>query len=341
MAAAPKSEDLIDQIKLAATNGRYLQEFLSDYSVTLDPLAHSLGLDPKEFDQLPARISLDRFCRLLDLLATVTRDDCLGLKYGQTYKLGGTGPFGYGLNNAPSFRDALRFLVRYVSINVDLDVLNLITEGEQIIVQWSVSPMIIKADQFCDYAASIIMRQLEQAAGGPIRPSEAQLRRTAPQDKSFHTRIFSSRVRFGAESNQVVLPASLLDKANPSADPVLFELMAKQCAEILEKRTTEKSIVIRVKEDLLSSLENGDTAIAAVASRLAVSERTLQRRLAQAGKTFHELFTETRTELSLRFLKETDLPLSQISRKLGYAAPSAYTRAAIRWHGKAPNLLRK
>lgn len=341
MAAASKSENLIDQIQLAATNGRYLQDLLNSYSVTLDPLANSLGLDPGEFDQLPARISLDRFCRLLDLLATVTRDDCFGLKYGQSYKVGGTGPFGYGLNNAPSFRDALRFLARYVGINVDLDVLNLITDGDRIILQWSVSPMIIKTDQFCDYAASIIMRQLEHAANCPIRPVEAQLQRTAPMDKSLHSNIFTSRVRFGAESNQVVLPASLLDRANPSADPVLFELMTKQCAEILDKRTTEKGIVIRVKEDLVSSLENGDTSIAAVASRLAVSERTLQRRLSEAGKTFHELFTDTRTELSLRFLKETDLPLSEISRRLGYAAPSAYTRAAIRWHGKAPNLLRK
>ncbi len=340
MAPAAKSYELLDQISVAATNGRHLQEFLGGYNVALDPLASSLGLNSGEFDQLPLRISLDRFCRLLDLLATVTRDDCFGLKYGQHYKIGGTGPFGYGLTNAPSFRDALRFLVRYVGINVDLDALNLITDGDQIVIQWAVSPLIIKTDQFNDYAASLIMRELERAAGEPLRPVQTQLQRHPPQDKSLHKNIFSSRIRFGADSNQVVLPASLLELANPSADPVLFELMAKQCAEILNDRKTKKGIVLRVKEDLVGSLENGDTSIAAVAGRLAVSERTLQRRLAKAGKNFHDLLTETRTELSLRFLKETDLPLSEISRKLGYAAPSAYTRAAIRWHGKAPNLLR-
>lgn len=341
MTKASKSEALIDQFRLAAPIGRYLQEFLAPYGVELDPLARSLELDAADFQNLEARISLDRFCRLLDLLAAVTRDDCFGLKYGQYYKIGGTGPFGYGLNNAPSFREALRFLVRYVGISADLDVLNLFADSDRIVIQWNISPLIMRPQQFEDFAASIIMRQLQHAAGIEIRPMRAEFQRSAPQDKSVHGKYFSRQIKFGAEQNQVELSASLLERANPSADVVLFELMTKQCEDIIRTLRKEKGIVTRVKEDLVCHLANGDTSVQSVASRLALSERTLQRRLTDAGETFHQLFTETRSELSLRLLKETDLPLSEISRKLGYSAPSAYTRAATRWHGMAPNLLRK
>ena len=91
----------------------------------------------------------------------MTRDDCLGLKYGQHFKIGGTGPFGYGLNNAPTFKEALRFLVKYVGITADLDVLNLFTDSERIVIQWNVSPLVMKPQQFCDFSAAIIMRQLQ------------------------------------------------------------------------------------------------------------------------------------------------------------------------------------
>lgn len=318
-----------------------MEEFLASYGSDLTPLARSLEIDPNDFQDLEARISLDRFCRLLELLATVTRDDCFGLKYGQFFKIGGTGPFGYGLNNAPSFREALRFLVKFVGISADLDVLNLFTDSDRIVIQWNISPLIMKPQQFCDFSAAIIMRQLQQAAGTEIQPMSAAFERSAPHDKSVHGRYFSHRVKFGAEQNQVELAASLLKRANPEADAVLFELMTKQCEEIIGRLHKQKGIVIRVKEDMAAHLSNGDTSILSVASRLALSERTLQRRLSKVGKTFHELFTETRSELSLRLLKETDLPLSEISRRLGYSAPSAYTRAATRWHGQAPNLLRK
>ena len=340
MTRVSKTEALVDQFKLAATIGRYLQEFLSPYQVDLHPLARSLELDLNQFQDLQARVSLDRFCRLLELLATVTRDDCLGLKYGQHFKIGGTGPFGYGLNNAPSFREPLRFLAKFVGISAELDVLNLFSEGDRLVIQWQVSPLIMKPQQFCDFAAAIIMRQLQQAAGVEIRPVSARFQRSAPQDKSLHRRYFSSRIQFGAEQNQVELPSALLDLHNPSADMVLFELMTRQCEEITASLRQEKDIVTLVKEDFVSHLAAGNTSIRSVAGRLALSERTLQRRLAQAGTTFHELFTETRSELSLQLLKETDLPLSEISHRLGYSAPSAYTRAAFRWHGKAPNLLR-
>ncbi|MCP5081162.1 MAG: AraC family transcriptional regulator [Alphaproteobacteria bacterium] len=335
------SEALVDQFRMAATIGRNLQEFLDPYGTDLAPPARSLEIDPNDFQNLQARISLDRFCRLMELLATVTRDDCFGLKYGQYFKIGGTGPFGYGLNNAPSFRAALRFLVKFVGISADLDVLNLFTDNDRIVIQWNISPLVMRPQQFCDFSASIIMRQLQQAAGIEIRPMRAEFERSAPQDKSFHSQYFCRQIKFGAEQNQVELPAALLERTNPSADAVLFELMTKQCEEIVQALKSEKGIITRVKEDLVNHLSNGDTSILSVASRLALSERTLQRRLEKSGKTFHELYTETRSELSLRLLKETDLPLSEISRKLGYSAPSAYTRAATRWHGKAPNLLRK
>ncbi len=330
-----------DQLGVTATLGRHLPEFAKTYGVELAPLAQALSINPDTFNHLHERISLDRFCRLLDLLATTTRDDCFGLKYGQFYRIGGSGPFGYGLASAPSFKDALRFLAKYLVTIADLDILNLYADERRVVIQWSVSPLVMNPDQFYDFAASIIMRQLDGVAGSVIRPVHANFIRPAPRDKALHFKHFSNRISFDAKCNEVELPGSLLGGTNTDGDEVLFEVMSQQCEEIASLFKTGKSIITRVKDDVARHLAKGDTSIRSVAGRLALSERTLQRRLTEAGGTFNALSVETRSELSLRLLTETDLPLAEISHRLGYSAPSAYTRAASRWHGKAPHLLRK
>jgi len=62
----------------------------------------------------------------------------------------------------------------------------------------------------------------------------------------------------------------------------------------------------------------------------------LQRRLAAAGATFPELVDHTRRELAHRLLAGTDLPVAQVSRQLGYAEHSVFTRACRRWFGVTP-----
>jgi len=78
-----------------------------------------------------------------------------------------------------------------------------------------------------------------------------------------------------------------------------------------------------------------------VSRRLGMSERTLQRRLTEAGTSFWETYENTRDELSIRLLKDTDLPLEEISHQVGYSSQSAYSRAVKRWHGISPLQLRQ
>jgi AraC-like DNA-binding protein len=72
-----------------------------------------------------------------------------------------------------------------------------------------------------------------------------------------------------------------------------------------------------------------------------VSERTLQRRLAEAGTSINDLRDEARRELAQRLLVETQLSAGEIASRLGYSAPSAFTRSTIRWFGKTPRDYRK
>lgn len=78
----------------------------------------------------------------------------------------------------------------------------------------------------------------------------------------------------------------------------------------------------------------------ASAGRLAMSVRTLQRRLAQAGWTLSDVVASARIHVATRLLAETDTPLSLVGLLAGYSDQSHFQRAFRRSVGPTPSAYR-
>ena len=78
-----------------------------------------------------------------------------------------------------------------------------------------------------------------------------------------------------------------------------------------------------------------------VASRLCVSVRTLQRRLADEGTTFVDVLDALRREMALHHLDNPQTPLHEIAYLTGFSDQTALTRAVGRWTGMSPRDYRK
>src|SRR5262249_31784735 len=73
-----------------------------------------------------------------------------------------------------------------------------------------------------------------------------------------------------------------------------------------------------------------------IASRLGLSLRTLERRLAAEQLTFSTVLDRLRADLARRYLQDEDLPISKIAWLLGYTEVSAFNHAYKRWTGRTP-----
>jgi len=80
--------------------------------------------------------------------------------------------------------------------------------------------------------------------------------------------------------------------------------------------------------------------VAEIASALGLSMRTLQRRLAIAGRSFAALLDEIRRARAEVLLADGRWDFAEIAYKLGYSERSTFTRAAIRWFGVPPSGMR-
>lgn len=96
----------------------------------------------------------------------------------------------------------------------------------------------------------------------------------------------------------------------------------------------------RVRSVLLEALPGGGVDMAAVARRLGMSRRSLQRHLEMEGLTYKALLQATRESLAQHYLVKTDLPTAEISFLLGFDEPNSFFRAFRGWTGQTPDSIR-
>ncbi len=109
----------------------------------------------------------------------------------------------------------------------------------------------------------------------------------------------------------------------------------------LSELDAQASMRERVRAVLLETLPAGISSVDAVAQRLALSKRSLQRQLADESVGYQELLSEVRHELARHYLSRTDISAGEISWLLGFQESNSFIRAFKSWTGITPAAYRK
>jgi AraC-like DNA-binding protein len=137
--------------------------------------------------------------------------------------------------------------------------------------------------------------------------------------------------------DEIVFPGTVNLMPIGSADPHLNNLLTKYCEEALAHREPDRTTLrASVEKAMAPLLPHGKARAAEIARRIGMSHRTLARKLASEGLTFSEISEKLKADLARHYLRDGDLPISQIAWLLGYREVSAFTHAYKRWTGMTP-----
>jgi AraC-like DNA-binding protein len=162
-----------------------------------------------------------------------------------------------------------------------------------------------------------------------------------PEDVSAYHRLFRAPLEFEQPINFVIFDAALLDQPFPKANPGLFAVLDRYIIELLKKLPRQENIVDSVRQEISDGLRGGDAGLEAIALRLSIAPRTLQRKLKEAGTSHQELLDEMRRELSIHYLQERQMAVCEVAFLLGFSETSAFHRAFKRWTGTTPGEFRR
>lgn len=158
-----------------------------------------------------------------------------------------------------------------------------------------------------------------------------------------HTEVYESYfktdIRYD-QVNQIIFSSTDAQKPFLTSNQAMWAVLEPVLDKRMEHLTQDACFRDRVRACLVEILASGQYSMSYVASKLAVSSRTLQRRLSDEGTSFQKVLNELREELACHYLAETDYSSAEISFLLGYEEPNSFFRAFRAWTGQTPEFIR-
>ena len=304
--------------RLGVERGVAAEQLLAGTGLELDAL-RSPGTEVTGRQELAVLRNLQHLCP----------DPALALEAGRRYHLTTYGIWGFALASSPTVRDALEVGSTFVDLSFTF--CSFAVEEDDTELRLCLDDHEVPDD----VRAFVVARDLAglRTITGELVPGLAlerlEVRLPEPADPAPYDEVFGVRPRFDAGRNTAVIAAAALDLPLPQADELTAAMTQRQCRELVERRRARSGVAGLVRDELVSAPSEMPD-VDQVAARLAVSTRTLRRRLADEGTSYRALVEEVREALAEELLATGSLSVEQVARRLGYAETASFTNAFTR-----------
>jgi len=321
---------------------RYLTAVVDELGADLRPALAHVGLDETMLQSVELRVSYRQGSEVIRRAVQLTGQDHLGLRVGARQHPTAWGLMGFALMAADTLRDAVETGVRFQNLSGAMVVWSA-GQGDLGFTVWAdlpdpaVDPAVGTFLVQEAFASAVTVTRLE--LGPQFRPRQVEFTFPAPRDTGPVAEMFGCPVGFSAPRNGLVFPAGWVRTEMPGRDPVTFSSLLEMLDGQLASRRTRQDLLEVLEISIAQSLPTVPT-FTEQARRHAAGERTLRRRLAECSTTYEALVDGVRRERVEQLLRQPELTLTDITRRVGFSDVRALRRAIRRWHDMTPLQLR-
>ena len=319
----------------------HLIAIVESRSVNASPIRRLFGrtrlVDPN------VRVSEDVTERAWSLAATLTRDDALGIHVAESLPRGALDLIEYALRSSPSLEKGLDRLARYGRLLSDRVAARTHRKGEGLLFLVHDTATTPLHPARAEFSLAVALKLARDSTGAAITPVQVCFAHPAPDDTAEHRRFFHRGIRFAAGSSSMSLSAADAARPMSDADAALAGIIRRRLENALgdRDRSSAGTMSARVRAMLVEHLGQSVMTLDAVATQLAVSRRTLTRRLAEERTSFRDILDEVRSDFARALLQDRSLSIGDIAFFLQYSEPAAFHRSFRRWTGLTPQAFRE
>ncbi len=314
---------------------------LREAGVVLKPLLRSAGLSVSQINRKDIRIGVASQIKFLELAAEALRDPLLGFKLARDGEPRQIGLLHYVAASSETLGDALDRVQRYSSIANAGVVLRCFEAGNFTIALHYAGVARHSDRQQMESFVTWLIRFCRASTDRRLNPITVHFVHRRSGESSELEKYFGCRIRFGADTDQVIYDKTAKQLRLVGADAYLNETLLGYCEQALAyRRSSAGSLRTSIENAITPLLPHGKARLDAVAQTLGMSSRTLARRLNAEGLGFGEILNQLRSDLARHCLGEANLSISQIAWLLGYQGVSAFSHGCRRWTGMNPKRMR-
>jgi AraC-like DNA-binding protein len=316
---------------------RAFMDALGRLGYDVGTLLSAAGLREAELHDPEARIPCEALGTILLRAQHERFTPNLGLELARITPMGANPLLDYLVVTADTVGAGVRQLARYLRLvgnPVVLDILDEHTDHIRVQMASGAAPFSL------EYLAALMVLRLRKETDDRFAVTSISFQHT-PDDAVGFGRILGCAVRPASSWNGLSVPLEAWRLPLRRRDPVLRHVLESHADDILARLPTRTGLALEVQRALASRVISGETRIDVFARQLAMSGRTLQRRLAAEGVSYQQLVDDARKEAAGRYLSEPTLAIGEVAYLVGYSEPAPFHRAFKRWYGMTPEIFRQ
>ncbi len=269
--------------------------------------------DVLQYAQLPLDLLLRKtpavtaheYYRFWDGLAQASKNEpALALRLAKTISANTIAPAIIAFLSSSNLNIALRRIAHYKPIVAPVRMQIEQNDRQTILTFAGLPPNGFLPALFVSFELVFWVELARTAIREQVNPETVQVSLDLP-DLDIYEAFLGTRIRRG-EINKVAFSAADAQKPFLTANHAIWAILEPAFDKRMEDLAQDSSLRDRVRACLLEMLASGHYSMTYVASKLAVSNRTLQRRLREEGTTFQKVLDELREELARHYLSATD-----------------------------------
>ena len=311
---------------------------LRDVGIQPTPVLRRAGLPDDLLSRPSAALSTAEYFRFWRALDEEAGDPILPLRIGRAISVEAFDAPIFAALCSPDLNTAARRLSRYkrliapMALHVDVGPTTTVVEAEWL-DKTEAPPRPLVATELVFLVELVRLATRERVCPVAVVTPEP------PRLTDAYTEYFGRPVQ-AAPKHAVSFSAADASRAFLTANEQMWQFFQPELRKRLAVLDETATFSDRVRGALLELLPSGSSSLSAVSRKLAVSTRTLQRRLRGEGRSFQLVLDSTRQELARHYLASSSMSGAEISFLLGFEDPNSFFRAFHAWTGETPEQAR-
>ena len=325
-----------------SVSSRALLEACAHLGLDTGQILKAARLDPVTLQDPDARIPIEQVDALWRKAYELSNDPNLALHAIEVLPFGAYRVIDFLAASAPTVGAALAKVSDYFPLINSVVCLRYVVGDRHVTVAVEAPsrPAVITRP-YAEYTLAAVFLRTRIATHQKYPLMRVEFSHPQPADVSEHERIFECPIRFGADTCQVVIARDVWDTPRTGGDPMLFSVLDTHARMLLDQLPPPSDLVGHVREAIEAELRGGDPKLESIARRLAMSARTLQRRLRDEGVVFNDVLDDMRFRAAKSYLAQRDIAGTEVAFLLGFAGQSSFNHAFKRWSGHTPTEYRR
>jgi AraC-like DNA-binding protein len=320
----------------------WLSDFMQTYGIPRRELLKGTGLEGQAANDLSGGITESQHLILMRNALRLSGDPGLGLVLGFNRHISTLESYGFAIMCCETYGQAIQVGCEYQStlgrFSGRLLHLSMHLEGNEAVLDIDFEPALGDLKTFAveDMLGSIVS-STRWVTGQALPLREIRCAYPEPAHAHAYAHYFSCPVVFNARHTQVRFDAVFLNTPLPMASSNVVRIHLEQCKKrLLQDDLSVQDRWVSQIRNRVSLAVRENPSLKDCATALAVSPRTLRRKLQQRGLSYQKILDEVRLSLACSYLQNTRLSVEAIAEMVGFGESTSFTRAFKRWTGTGP-----